>query len=418
MILASCGPGAIGSAVVLWPQEGWSVSPGAVVPVLEESEVQQSYRIRIPAADQTLMSPKWRVRYFETEEAARAYAAEFAPYAEQFGSIVGRPDALGAQRVYTDPNARAELTVYRLRSGERFKILDRSEEPENEAGAVSHWYKILTRDGTIGWVFGYYLQIDGSPVVRQQDEQENNAALEQVLATVWRPGYFREMIESGRYDLDRFQSQYGFFPQSEENTIVLTLPEHQTEFNYTDVIRSSRGRYVFEGSSLQMTIRSDSRISIQYDYRNEIYSRALYRIGEDIQTLREEEQRRRDQVYEEIRSRGDTLLSTAYGTIRLQDNRTFQWEGYGRLVPSIIPEEAGNRGDVLFSYYLADEIEDSFEGVLAFQFVGRPSDEPIVFLYRFREGGIRLSRVTERDIDDNVVTQESISPLIIFFNFR
>jgi hypothetical protein len=417
-ILTSCDPGAIGSAVVLWPEEGWAVSPGAVVSVLEESEVQQSYRIRIPAADQTRMSPKWRLRYFETEEAARAYAADLEPYAEQFGSIVGRPDGLGAQRVYTAPNARSELTVYRLRSGERFKILDRSEEPANEAGAVAHWYKILTRDGTIGWVFGYYLQVDGSPVVTQEDEQATNAALERALATVWRPSYFRDMINSGHYDLDQFQPQYGLFPQPAENTISLNLPERQTEFNYTDVIRGSRGRYVFEGSSLQMTIRNDSRISIQYEYRNEIYSQALYLISEDIQSLREEEQRRRDQAYQEIRSRGDTLLSTAYGTIRLQDNRQFQWEGYGRLVPSIIPEEAGNSGDVLFSYYLADEIADNFEGALAFQFLGRPSDEPIVFLYRFREGGIRLSRVTERDIDDNVVTEESISPLIMFFNFR
>ncbi|MFW5729274.1 MAG: hypothetical protein ACOCYG_06375, partial [Spirochaetota bacterium] len=137
----------------------------------------------------------------------------------------------------------------------------------------------------------------------------------------------------------------------------------------------------------------------------------------DISSIIEEEKRRREQVYEEFLSRGNTLLSTAYGTIRLLEDREFEWEGYGRLVPSVVPENAGNRGSVLFSYFPAEAIENRFDGVVAFQFAGQPSDEDIVFLYNFREDGLRLSRVEDRDIDDNVVERESISPLIMFFSF-
>ncbi len=415
--LVSCGPGAIGTAVVLWPAEDWAVGAGAVVPVLEESDLQNSYTMRLPAADRTITTPKWRVRFYESREEAQAYAEEFEPYADQYGSIAGRPAELGAQRVYTSPEARSERTVYRLRSGERFKILGRTEEPANEGGAVAHWYQILTRDGTIGWVFGYYLRVDGQPVQVRERTAQADEELQAVLQRTWRPGYFRDMINSGHFDLERFRTRYGFFPNPEERTIQLRLPEQEGAFNYTDIIRGNRGRYVFEGSSLQMDIRNQRRISIQYELDGSIHSRALFAISEDIGSIIEEENRRREQAYEEFLSRGNTLLSTAYGTIRLLDNSEFQWEGYGRLVPSVIPENAGNSGSVLFSYFPAEEIEEQFDGVVAFRFTGQPVDEDIVFLYNFRESGLRLSRVAERDIDDNVVERESISPLIMFFSF-
>jgi hypothetical protein len=166
-----------------------------------------------------------------------------------------------------------------------------------------------------------------------------------------------------------------------------------------------------------MTVRGPGRISIQYDYRGDIYSRAFVTISEDIQSIINRENRRREDRYQEILNRGNTMLSTAYGTIRLRRNMAFEWQGYGRLVPSVIPEDAGNRGRVLFSYYLADDIADQFDGALAFHFDGQETEDAIVFLYRFRDGGIRLSRVSDRNIDENVVQEESISPLIIFFSF-
>ncbi|MFW5786206.1 MAG: SH3 domain-containing protein [bacterium] len=415
--LVSCGPGAIGTAVILWPAEEWSIGPGAMVPVMEESDIRNSYTIRIPASDQTITTAKWRVRFFESREEAQAFAEEFEPYAEQYGSIAGRPERLGAQRVYTTPEARSERTVYRLRSDERFKILGRTEEPANEGGAVAHWYQILTRDGTTGWVFGYYLRIDGQPVEVRERTSEADEELQTVLQRTWRPGYFQDMIDSGHVDLDRFHRRYGFFPDPEDKSIRLRLPEHEITFNYTDVIRGSRGGYVFEGSSLQLDIRNRRRISIQYELDGDMRGRTLYALSEDISSIIEEEKRRREQVYEEFLSRGNTLLSTAYGTIRLLEDREFEWEGYGRLVPSVVPENAGNRGSVLFSYFPAEAIENRFDGVVAFQFAGQPSDEDIVFLYNFREDGLRLSRVEDRDIDDNVVERESISPLIMFFSF-
>ena len=270
---------------------------------------------------------------------------------------------------------------------------------------------------TIGWVFGYYLQIDGQPVQVRERTAQADDELQAVLQRTWRPGYFQDMINSGHIDLERFRTRYGFFPNPEERSIQLRVPEHETTFTYTDIIRGNRGRYVFEGSSLQMTIQNQRRISIQYELDGGIHSRALFAIAEDIGSIIEEENRRREQAYEELLSRGNTLLSTAYGTIRLLDNREFEWEGYGRLVPSVIPENAGNTGSVLFSYFLAEEIEERFDGVVAFRFAGQPADEDIVFLYNFREGGLRLSRVAERDIDDILVERESISPLIMFFSF-
>lgn len=421
LLLASCGSGPVGTAVVLWPQEGWPVSPGTVVPVLEDSELQESYRISLPAADQEIMSPKWRVRFFEQREAAEAFAADFEPYAGQYGRIVDRPANRGAQRVYSSPEARSDRTVYRLRDGERFKILDRSPEPTNEGGAIAHWYQILTRDGTTGWVFGYYLETEGAAAGDRSaggdDGEDADQALEGVFSRVWRPEYFQEMINTGHYNLDRFDTRYGLFPAPDENRLSLRVPEHTTSFTYSDVIRGDRGAYVFEGSSLQMRIRDADRISIQYSYQGDLYSRALFTIDENIDELVAEEMQRRDQAYEEILNRGNALLSTAYGTIRLDDMRTFEWEGYDRLVPSVIPTDAGRRGQVLFRYYPAEEIEEQFDGVIAFRFAGRSPGADLVFLYRFRENGIRLSRVSRRDIQDNVVQRESISPLVLFFSF-
>ena len=415
--LTACGPDTVGTAVVLWPAEGWPVDPGAVVPVLEVSDLDDTYTLRPAAADRELSSPTWRVRFFETAEEAQAYAEEFSPYAEQFGRIVGRPDNLGAQRVYRSAQARSEQTVYRLRDNERFKIVDRSDEPTDESGATAHWYQILTRDGTVGWVFGYYLQIDGAETAANGTRDESNDELRQVLAQVWRPSYFQDMINSGRYDLDRFRQQYGLFPNPQENSLRLRVPDHETTFSYTSVFPGSRGTYVFEGSSLQLTVRDQRRISIQYEYRGDIYSRALVTLREELQSVINRENRRREERYQEILDRGNTLLSTAYGSIRLHEDMVFEWQGYGRLVPSLVPSDAGNRGVLQFSYYLGEDIANEFDGVLAFHFEGRNSDEAIVFLYRFSNGGIRLSQVGERNIDQNLVQEASVSPLIIFFSF-
>jgi hypothetical protein len=77
---------------------------------------------------------------------------EWAPY---FG--VAEIQALPVREfMATDPSS---SIVYRLREGERVKIIGRTPETVEVGGLNDYWFEILTENGTRGYVFGYRLDV-------------------------------------------------------------------------------------------------------------------------------------------------------------------------------------------------------------------------------------------------------------------
>ncbi|NBF39801.1 MAG: SH3 domain-containing protein [Spirochaetes bacterium] len=411
-VLVSCGGGSQGSGVVLWPPEESSLEYGMVVAINDSSEVEETYTVSPVEDGEQETVPQWRVEVFGTEERAGEFAAEFEDYAETFASAERQ-----ALPVREDADRTSNI-VYRLRRGEEAKVISRSDQPSDEAGFVDYWYEVLTRDGSRGWVFGYYLSgIEGSGGGGEENDPVDDPLLSRFLSTTWRPVYFSRMLDSGRIDLERFRANYGLFPEPGENRIRLNLEDQSATFEYEGWSRGRSREFVARGAPFSVIVRAENSISVQYTIDGEGYNVAMQSVEREIAEVRSAEQERREERYNSLRSRGNRLVSNAYGNILLRDDGAFQWAQYSRLVPSVIPASAGASGYIRFDHFLSQSLAEDYEGALSFRFVGA-TGQPVVFLYQFVSGGLRLAHVPSDDIRDKVVLRESLSPVIIFFSFE
>lgn len=410
-ILASCGSREIGYAVVLWPSESSATLPGELHPVIAESDINGTYTIRID--DERLEeTDSWRLAYFQEPAAADRYSARFEPWANSWAR------SLRTALPVRERDDRTSSSVYRLANGEVVKILDRYEETSDEAGLVDYWYEVLTRDGTRGWVFGYYLELTNSagralePVA---DQGATERLVRDIASVVWRPDYFRPMIDSGVIDLNDFGPQFGLFGSFDEDNFLLTMPRFQQRFEYTGYFSPIRNSVEFEGVSLTLTLRSENQLVAQYRLNDRERTTVFVRIDEDIAEVVAAERARRRQLLEQILQRGNTLVSTAYGTMTIRDDGSVVWQGYERLVPEILPRTFSGNARLEFSLYPANEIRSNYDGALRL----RTSDgEQINFLYAITSDGIRFVYIPQNLIRDRIIVdEEPRSPVVMFYRF-
>lgn len=407
-LLAGCGRGPQSYGVVLWPPEDSPLEFGMLVEITDSSSIAETATIRLPEDGERATVEQWRIESFESNEAASEFAKDFEEYSQRFAASTRQ-----ALRVRTDRDMSAD-SVYRLRRGEEVKIISRSEDSAQET-----WYEVLTREGSRGWVRGRDLSgAEGSSATEVADVVGiMNPRLDTFLSTVWRPTYFRRMIKSNRIDLERFREGYGLFPEPEQKRLRLNLPDQNATFDYETWSSGQARQFIAEGTRFSVIVRSDEVISIRYTINNERYNIAMERVEEDISEVRAEERRRRAELYASLRSRGTRLSSNAYGTVELREDNEIRWRDFSRLVPSVIPRSAGSRGHLRFDHFLADSIEGEYEGALSFHFTGL-EEQPVVFLYEFVSGGIRLAHVQKETIEDKIVQREGRSPVVIFFSFE
>ncbi|MFP4152248.1 MAG: SH3 domain-containing protein [Alkalispirochaeta sp.] len=412
LILAStisCSRGPDGYAVLLWPDTDSSLEAGRVLEVIDDSAIGNS--IRVTSNDEEFLVETWRVIQFDDYEVATAYAEEYAPWTDAYGRSLRT-----ALPVREQPD-RTSTRMYRLRDGELMKIIGRLEEESDEAGLIDYWYHVLTREGLTGWVFGYYMELTGA-AGRSLDPAEEfdntDRIVRDIAATIWRPDYFPRMVSSGRIALDEFSPRFGFFGDPANQRFRLVLPEIERTFDYVDYYSDEDRVITFEGTDLTVTLTSPERIEVGYLENGRRRNADFVLFEEEIPVIIEAERERREALFEELYNRGSTLVSTAYGTMELTDRGAITWTGYERLVPAVLPTGFNGSGRFEFALHLADDLLGRYDGAL--ELINAAS--PVVFLYSFTDDGVRFVYVPSRLVDEsNIVTDEPISPIVIFFRF-
>lgn len=409
-VLLSCqGSDSRSFAVLLWPPEESGLEAGSIFPTPASPDAEGAITLAAESGEATV--ERFRVRLFEEESEATQFQQKYAQFANAYARA--QRQALPVRNEPTNVDSRI---VYRLRESELMKVLGRTNTIDNLDGLSGYWYRVLTQDGTTGWVFGYYLEVLSDESVAQDEENETRTVLDQFFANVWRPVYFAEMLDSGHIRLERFQPQYGLFPDREARELRLVLPEHEHTFTYTDIIDAGRNRYTFRGSSFQLIVRNDRQISTQYTIDGRGYNIAMQTVEEDIRQEAENERERRRRLYSALRQQGEQMVSNAYGEIRFFEARRFEWHAYDRLVPRAIPPSAGNSGTVELNVFVGSQLRQNYDGALRFNFEGIDDEQSPVFLYQLRNDGLRLVHVPRQQIDEDVIRSEPLSPLILFFS--
>ena len=412
ILLTLSGCGNLGTAVVLWPPEDSRWEPGDLVTVKDESFLRSTYIVNLPNQRRLKEEiDQWRLRLFRREKEAVTFASNMGDWQHVYAECLyqGLP-------MRSEPSNTASR-LYRFRDGDIVKVLGRNPGPVQVGNLEGYWYHVIADGGVEGYVFDYYLRVmkirnGESEILNARDT--NDPVLDNVLAEAWRPMIFNDMITKHQIDLMIFRPEYGLFPDFDEQTLTLRLPETSIVETWTEIVPAGRNRYDFLGTSFRITVNSEYFISVQYNDEGTEHYEAFVRLGRNVADIIENEKSRRDAVLERLLEMGPVFGSRAYGEFAILEDGGFTWSGKSSLISrGIISSVAGNSGKLEFDHFIDPVIAASHEGVLSLRF---DNGEAVRFLYAFEDDGLRPLHVPANAIDDRRVrTDQYIDPIRLFF---
>jgi hypothetical protein len=427
LLFSSCTQ-LLGWGVLLWSSEDPAIPSGTPLPVYIRSNIDQVWVVGIPEEYRTSEDALdkfevglWELEFVGNKKEAEARAAEFSEFAQTYAETL--QDGLPIRET-PENNARR---VYRLREGQIIKILKKTD----GVAAVGvtgdplpgDWYQVLTSDGSIGYCFSYRLklfdQTETLAVASPEVEiDEEDADLDMIFAQKWYPDWYRTMINETRIDLTDISRQWNFDPGQDSGSARVYLPGTNLQFDYSSIKKSGDRSWVFEDTSLQMRLQSDTTLMVQYtEGTGNQKSQVFVTIPVGIEDLITQERGRREALFETFLNAGPIFHSENYGTFSFLPRNTFSWSGYNLLVPQTIPATVEGQGSVDLGLFLSQAMQDRYHGVISLQFDGREQAASATrhFLYILDSQGIRLEYVPESSLNGNVIERRAASPIIMYF---
>ena len=418
LIISACGSHAAGYAVVLWGQpDGSAPRTGDVVAVARATAINSSVLISVTGEKAPREYLEGRLRSFKTQGAAAAFAKTYSASLGSWAIVTKLDQPPLPVRDSASPDGRV---VYKLAARQLVKIIGRTDAPVTIKPYTDYWYELVTEDGYTGWCFGHYLKeftAPGDPAAEADRLRSQDDTLSLVMGSTWRPDWFVNMEAKGALDLTMFREDVGLFPDPAENTMRLVLPQQTFEFHYTGAPqKQGSASYIFPGTELRIDVLDPDggRINVTWRQKDQLVSRLYVTMADDVTQIIAAEQKRREDIYGALLARGGTLSSSAYGTIHLTDDMHFTWEGFSKLVPSLIGPNARGKGTIDLTLHVAKELSSTFDGAMTFVFDEYP-DAGLSFLYQQPAGGLRLTSLAKDSVQDLSVQHPSPSPVVVYF---
>ena len=415
LLLSACGARAVGYGVVLWGEKSGSPQTGAVVAIVQEPTAGSTFLIAVSGERKPREYPAGRIRIFRKKAEAVTFAAGYAPSRGSW-AVVMKEDT--PPLPVRDAPTQDGKVVYKLQYGQLVKVVSRSTEQVTVKPYTDYWYEVATEDGFGGWVFGHFLKAFTSgadPAADARHILSQDEVLARIMGTTWRPSWFLDMTAKGAIDLTMFREDVGLFPSPGDRLMKLVLPLSTFEFHYTgDPQKAGAASYVFPGTDLRIDVLDDERIDVSYRYKDQPKTDLYVVMRDDVAQLVAAEQQRRAEIYDGLVKKGSSLASSAYGTIHLLTGMRFSWDGFAKLVPSLIGADAKGKGSVDFTLHVRKELIAEYDGALTFVFDEYPKSG-LSFLYKSTAGGLRFTSLARDSVQDLFVTHPSPSPVVIFF---
>ncbi|MDR1301506.1 MAG: SH3 domain-containing protein [Treponema sp.] len=425
MLLGSCGPRPLGWGILLWFLEDPAVPSGEVLPVYSESTIDQVWEAGIPEtyrsnAVTTVKIPFSKLELIKNKKAALTQARAFAPFAQTYGETL--QDGLPIREA---PDNSAKR-VYRLRQGELIKVLSQVEGTQAISTTGNplpgQWYQVLTQDGSRGYCFSYRLRLfehAGGPLQLVHEVQEAaDPDIEKVLQQTWSPEFYGTMIALKKIDLEELSRQWRFAPAEEPGIAHIYVPTVDKTFSYTGIRAEGDRSWRFEGASLQMRLRSDTSLEVQFTESGSALQTLLFlALPSDVEEIIRQELARRDLLFMSIYTLGPVFRSDNYGVLSFSQEGRFSWTGYERLIPWVIPPAAQGSGTLAMGLFLAPDLQHRYDGAFSLYLDGqlRDADQRIHFLYTLESQGFRIEYVPPSNLDGVTVTRRASSPMVIYF---
>ena len=422
----SCDKKTIGYGVLLWAVEDPEIPSGSVLPVQVRSNIEQAWITGLPddyagEEKQIVMVPLPHLEFFNTKGSAEKFAAAFSEYALLYAETV--QDGLPI-RDKPENNARR---TYRLKEGEIIKILEKAEGVEaiSTTGSAleGDWYRVLTRSGSIGFCFSYRLRIFehitgslGDEPVKIDTSEDRD--LEIVLSRIWYPEAYKTMINSGRLNLDFLSKNYSFKAGVLDGKARVFLENDSEEFAYKKITKTGDRSWNFNGTPLNVTLRSDSMLEVQWeDKDNNRKSETFVTLPVSVENIVNQEKERRQNIYRTLYVRGPSFSSANYGTIIFRENGDFVWDDIETLPRGLFSGSVVGSGIVDMDYGLSREMGEQYTGAMALRFNSVSGNRStLVFAYILDNQGLRMEHIPSGNVSGRTVTRRGSSPFIIYFS--
>lgn len=426
LLLSSCTR-QLGYGILLWACEDPPIPSGTVLPVYIRSNIDQVWVAGIPgeyrAKDNRMDKfeiPLAKLELVGSKKKTLQRALEFSPYALSYAETL--QDGLPI-REHPDNNAKR---VYRLKLGEIIKILT----PVAGVAAVGttgdplpgEWYRVLAEDGSIGYCFSYRLRIfdhEGGSLAAEHflEKTAEDPDLDRLLSRTWSAESYSSMINNRRFNLDELRQNWGFDPGQDTGLAIIRTRDTEVSFTYTAIRSTGSRSWRFEGSPLQMELRSDTTLAVQFTEEMGALRTLLFvSLPTSVEDLAAQEIARREQLFDIIWGQGPVYSSHNYGTIAFTEDGSFTWTGNDLLIPQVIPAAALGSGIVDMCLFLAPALSDRYAGAFTLRFhsIGGSGAE-VNFMYTLDNQGFRLEYVPDTSLDGILVSRRSTSPLVLYF---
>jgi len=315
--------------------------------------------------------------------------------------------------------------VYRLRTGDTLKILDIAKgSPAISANGdplPGDWYKVLTRDGITGYCFSYRLKLYDNynePIqAAQVTRREADPDLDIVMSRTWSPESYLQMVSSRRLNIAELEKNWRFDPGQDTGIAKILVPGIDKEFVHEGIYADGERAWRFEGTNLQMHLRSNTMLAVQYvENTGGMRTLLFVSLSASVKDLIIQENARRESQFSAIFNQGPVFTSNNYGTITFSQSGEFSWDDFDLLVPHLIPLDATGNGRVLMDLFLTPSFEDRYTGACTFRFANVPASKNRVrFMYSLDNQGLRLEVVPDYAVEDIIVTRRSSSPMVLYF---
>jgi hypothetical protein len=423
--LVSCSQ-RLGWGILLWTSEEPAIPSGTMLPVYIRSNIDKVWVVGIPEEFRTKGAlnkfevPLAQFEFSGSKTKARRRATEFAQYARLYAENL--QDGLPIREDADNSSRR----VYRLKTGEIIKILSQVE----GAPAISttgdplpgDWYEVMAEDGTTGYCFSYRLRLfehTGGALAAAPvgEETKEDPDLENLLAKTWSPESYGIMINNKRIDLEELSRHWRFSPGQDTGTARIFLPNLDQTFSHTGIRAAGEKTWRFEGTNLQMSLRSDTTLAVQFSTPGGALQSLLFTaLPADVDDLIMQETARREDLFSNIYNQGPDYTSNNYGTLIFGEGGDFVWTDFRLLVPQVIPAAALGSGSVVMDLYLSPEIQNLYEGAFSLHFNGISGAALVVrFMYTRDVQGFRVEYVPDTSLDGNMIVRRASSPTMIYF---
>jgi hypothetical protein len=425
LFFVSCSKN-IGWGVILWYTDDPAIPSGTVLPVQTRSNIEQAWISVVPeeyriGENQIVAVPLPHLEFFRTKGGAERYASNFSEYATTYAETL--QDGLPI-RDKPENNARR---IYRLKEGEIIKILEQTEgvEAVSSTGAPleGSWFKVLTQSGSRGYCFSYRLRMFehiSGPLGNQPVETDtsNDRELELVLTRVWYPEYYGTMINSGRMDIDALSKSYTFSPGITNGKARIYLESTDTIFPYRKIIKTGDRTWNFDGTPLQVTLRSESVLEVLWEDENgNKQSETFVTLPLSVENIVNQEKERRHNQYQSLYVRGPNFESSNYGTLIFNATGGFIWDEINTLPEGLISGSVLGSGNIDMDYYLSGEMLERYTGALALRLNSAGgSRQVLIFAYTLDNQGLRMEHIPSEYVSGRTVSRRDPSPFVIYFN--